>query len=447
MKEDDAALAVGYSSTDSMDSMARRRPRGDTAAAAAATAKAKTGGGRQHQQRRQRSRRPLLQVNNNNNNSFAFNKLLGESGSTSRLLGSLLLIGIVFCLMDVLYIVRYVHERPVNLPSSSSSSSFSSSFSSSSSGPNAVAAAAAADPMNRKPPPAVVLPTTTTNETKKQIRLPDAALNGEKKKNNNNNAESSVAAIVNDTNNEKSNDERTIQSKHDARAGGEHSGRHHHSNQDANDSKPAAEAETTTTTTSVQSNKDTVTDNINNKNNNNSIRANITASTAGKEPLLQLLHEAGVEIDDEIINKLPTWDQITALYGEEPVVFGLDQCEKFQQLGDPADHFVSVAGTFNTGTNLMSELLIHNCHMPARMKRYGKQNRGVRWQVLWGKHTPVGDEQFRLTHRTYNESELLPENIFPAVTVRDPFKWMRSVCQHVCVCVCVCVCLREKHNV
>jgi hypothetical protein len=149
--------------------------------------------------------------------------------------------------------------------------------------------------------------------------------------------------------------------------------------------------------------------------------------SAGKEPLIALLRDAGVQVDDEIVERLPTWQQVADLYGSEPVIFGLETCQKFQtENGDPADHFVSTAGTFNTGTNLMAELLIHNCHMPARMQKYGHRNRGVRWQVLWGKHTPVGDEDFRLHHRTYNDT-MNAEDIFPAVTVRDPFKWMQSV--------------------
>lgn len=156
--------------------------------------------------------------------------------------------------------------------------------------------------------------------------------------------------------------------------------------------------------------------------------AQLDASLAtNKEPLIALLRDAGVEVDDEIVQRLPTWQQVADLYGSEPVMFGLETCHKFRnENGDPANHFVSTAGTFNTGTNLMAELLIHNCHMPARMKKYGHKNRGVRWQVLWGKHTPVGDEDFRLHHRTYNDT-MNAEDIFPAVTVRDPFKWMQSV--------------------
>ena len=149
--------------------------------------------------------------------------------------------------------------------------------------------------------------------------------------------------------------------------------------------------------------------------------------------ILKLLAEAGItNLDQSVLAKLPAWSDVTALYGPAPVIAGLekDSCRAFQQSGDAGDHFIATAGTFNTGTNLMAELLIANCHMPERMKKYGAKNRGVRWQVLWGKHTPVGDESFRQGHRTYNDTSLTANNIFPVVTVRDPFKWMQSMCRH-----------------
>jgi hypothetical protein len=146
-----------------------------------------------------------------------------------------------------------------------------------------------------------------------------------------------------------------------------------------------------------------------------------------KEPILKLLQEAvgEVSVDPETVRRLPTVKQVADLYGRAPVVLGLETCAQFQAHGDPTEHFVSTAGTFNTGTNLMAELLIANCVLPARMQKY--QTKGVRWQVVWGKHTPVDDEAFRQTHRTYNDSTVTADNMFPAVTVRDPFKWMQSV--------------------
>jgi hypothetical protein len=163
---------------------------------------------------------------------------------------------------------------------------------------------------------------------------------------------------------------------------------------------------------------------------------------SGQAPILELLEEAlggkkedsegvgeqsstGGGIDPDTAARLPTAEAVAALYGRDPVVLGLESCERFQGMGDPADHFVSTAGTFNTGTNLMAELLIANCVLPARQQKYG--TRGVRWQVVWGKHTPVDDEQFRQSHRTYDDGNVQADAMFPAVMIRDPFKWMQSV--------------------
>jgi hypothetical protein len=108
---------------------------------------------------------------------------------------------------------------------------------------------------------------------------------------------------------------------------------------------------------------------------------------ADKGRIMDLLTAAGVKVDPEgdkdLIRDLPTWSEVVNLYGPEPVIYGLEECDRFQHMSDPADHFVSTAGTFNTGTNLMAELLIANCHMQERMDKYGAVNRGVRWQVPW----------------------------------------------------------------
>eukprot|EP00980_Cylindrotheca_fusiformis_P009702 scaffold2143_cov125-Cylindrotheca_fusiformis.AAC.4 len=159
-----------------------------------------------------------------------------------------------------------------------------------------------------------------------------------------------------------------------------------------------------------------------------------TGNNKDKAPILNLLQEAGVPLDpandQELIDKLPTWSEVTELYGDKPVIYGLDTCERFRTHSDPADHFVGTAGTFNSGTNLMAELLIANCHMPARMKKYGKVNRGVRWQVPWGKHTPPGDEEYRQTHKSQKDKNVDANNIMPAVTIRDPLVWLQSMCRH-----------------
>ena len=152
--------------------------------------------------------------------------------------------------------------------------------------------------------------------------------------------------------------------------------------------------------------------------------------------------QTSVAIDEATLQRLPSVNDVTELYGSTPVVLGLETCDVFQHhsttILDAAEHLISVAGSFNTGTNLLAELLIANCYIPERQAKY--QTSGVRWQVLWGKHTPVDDENFRQSHRTYknetgpnHETLITPDMIFPAVTIRDPFKWMQSVGRHIFV--------------
>lgn len=150
-----------------------------------------------------------------------------------------------------------------------------------------------------------------------------------------------------------------------------------------------------------------------------------------KERILQLFIEAGLkDMDDATYAALPKWSDVTKMYGNEPRILGLEKCQAFQNKGNRWDHFVSTAGTFNSGTNLMAEMLIHNCHMQDRMDKLGAQNRGVRWQVPWGKHTPPGDEQYRVEHKSKKDQNVDANMILPAVTIRDPYYWMQSMCKH-----------------
>jgi hypothetical protein len=72
----------------------------------------------------------------------------------------------------------------------------------------------------------------------------------------------------------------------------------------------------------------------------------------GREELLAILEDAGVEdIDAASIAKLPTWSQVVKLYGDKPVVYGLETCERFRNTIPKDDASVGTAGLFNTGTN------------------------------------------------------------------------------------------------
>ena len=50
--------------------------------------------------------------------------------------------------------------------------------------------------------------------------------------------------------------------------------------------------------------------------------------------------------------------------------------------------------------------------------------------VPWGKHTPPGDEEYRVEHKSMKDQGVDANMILPAVTVRDPYYWMQSMCKH-----------------
>jgi hypothetical protein len=52
-----------------------------------------------------------------------------------------------------------------------------------------------------------------------------------------------------------------------------------------------------------------------------------------------------------------------------------------------------------------------------------------RW-TAWGKHTPVDDEAVRLGHKVASGADIMADNVFPAVTIRDPAVWAGSMCRH-----------------
>lgn len=156
-----------------------------------------------------------------------------------------------------------------------------------------------------------------------------------------------------------------------------------------------------------------------------------------KEPILRILRDAGITIDNETtLRELPSWSDVTRLYGSRPRILygGVEAsaaasmtCEAFRNHSDPAEHFIGTAGNFNSGTNLLSELLIANCQMKKRMEKYGAENKGIRWQVPWGKHSPPLDDEFRRTDKTKKgDAGIEAHNVLPVVTIRDPYQWMQG---------------------
>ena len=149
-----------------------------------------------------------------------------------------------------------------------------------------------------------------------------------------------------------------------------------------------------------------------------------------KTPLVAILLQSGMkesEITDDVLSQLPTWSSVTSLIGRAPRIYGLESCQRFQEEINPWERIIAPAGAFNSGTNLMAELLIANCVNEARAEKFGFGNNGVRWEAPWGKHQPP---KHRLDRTLATDGKVDNAKVLPVVTVRDPYDWMHSLCRH-----------------
>jgi hypothetical protein len=127
-------------------------------------------------------------------------------------------------------------------------------------------------------------------------------------------------------------------------------------------------------------------------------------------PIVAILRQAGYDLnnkevfDRETLSSLPNWTAVNEFYGK-PKIYGLETCELFRQSISEKDRKIGVAGTFNSGTNLLSSLLTNNVR--SRMN--------VLWQVPWGKHRPPS---YRLNHSTKGSVHVNQTAVLPVVVVR-----------------------------
>jgi hypothetical protein len=115
----------------------------------------------------------------------------------------------------------------------------------------------------------------------------------------------------------------------------------------------------------------------------NETTASLVASlaTTSIPPLEKILRQAmifkGRHYDDKKLNsELPSWPEIISLYGPTVNVYGLETCETFRKVVPQKKRSFAVAGTFNSGTNLLSKLLVANCGISG-------QKEPTHWQVPW----------------------------------------------------------------
>lgn len=153
-----------------------------------------------------------------------------------------------------------------------------------------------------------------------------------------------------------------------------------------------------------------------------------------KKWALEILHASDgmFQINETTCTKLPTQQEVIRLYGEDPVVYGMDTCEQFrtnaQQVKNTSHRVtVRVAGLFNTGTNAMAVSLARNLQ-----HRDGTVLLEELFNVPWEKHVPP---RFRDENVVAQDRGIDLRLVLPVVLVRDPYWWMQSMVRGCCGCV------------
>ena len=107
------------------------------------------------------------------------------------------------------------------------------------------------------------------------------------------------------------------------------------------------------------------------------------------------------------------------LYGNTTRSLNLNStCTSYQSNVPRHKRFITIGGLFNTGTNLLSYLLLKNCHanfLPS---------------TLWGKHNPV-EARHTFTRTLYAGSRI--DDVHQTLTVvmiKDPLTWGLSMCKN-----------------
>jgi hypothetical protein len=151
-----------------------------------------------------------------------------------------------------------------------------------------------------------------------------------------------------------------------------------------------------------------------NKEEQNRHQRNLSKVTLDAPSILHL-KEQGIEFNDTEWQDIPPWSQITSIYGDEPVILGLETCKEYQNSVPAEDRVVAPARNFNTGTNLFSYFFGKNCQ--------GLSDRQV-VQVPWGKHNLAKArlDGYRVDHAKYYNLSL--ESVLPVVLTRHPVSWM-----------------------
>jgi hypothetical protein len=137
----------------------------------------------------------------------------------------------------------------------------------------------------------------------------------------------------------------------------------------------------------------------------------------------------------EMCQQLPQWKQVVQLYGDRPVILGLETCVRYRETLEHERQSPNnatlmrrstpaaprVTGLYNSGTNALMVALADNfVNLDADIVTTTPDGVGS-WEVPWGKHVPPTKGRSRFSSPTELDA------VLPIVIVRDPFRWMASM--------------------
>lgn len=73
----------------------------------------------------------------------------------------------------------------------------------------------------------------------------------------------------------------------------------------------------------------------------------INSSIPQKNVILTRIEEARIDVTPEILTRIPPFSDFTKMYGDKPIILGLDRCEEYQNTIDPPERMFGAAGYVN----------------------------------------------------------------------------------------------------
>ena len=148
----------------------------------------------------------------------------------------------------------------------------------------------------------------------------------------------------------------------------------------------------------------------------------------GNEKLLEIVSSSGLIVDrttrDLMCTTMPSWTEVTRLYGDKPRIIGLETCAAYREKIRKANAYPMprVAGLQNCGTTAFAETL--HANLPREQDPTIHVDYQRAYNVPWRKHTPW-KYRYNITSTKYQWQED-KDLVFPIVIVREPYRWMQS---------------------